>query len=120
MKIKCPNCNHEFTTNLRTGSQNNSIHLFFEWIANAFNELGHTYTNPMGIETFWTKNLVKEVIWKPLQMSLYGTDSTTKLEKDQINLIADGIIKHFSEQGYELKFPSLQSFLNHIDKQING
>lgn len=111
----CPRCHFVLPDIKRTTQQNKALHLFFEWIANMFNELGHTYTNPMGIETIWTMLMVKETIWRPLQFSLFGIDSTTKLDTEKINIIADAIILHFSEQGYYLQFPSMESFLNHID-----
>jgi len=113
---KCPNCHHEFTQEKRTSQQNKALHLFFTWIAGMFNEVGSTYTNLMGIETIWSPIMVKELIWKPLQKQLYDTDSTTKLNTEQINIISDSIILHFSEVGYTLEFPSMQQFLNKIDK----
>ena len=57
----------------RTLSQNDSIHLFCTWIATLYNDNGHTYKNPLGIETIWTMNMVKELIWKPLQLDLCCT-----------------------------------------------
>lgn len=113
----CPRCHFVLPDIKRSNAQNRALHLFFEWIANMFNELGHTYTNPMGIETIWTNNMVKEIIWRPLQFSLFGIDSTTKLDTEKINIIADAIILHFSEQGYYLQFPSMESFLNYIDSK---
>jgi len=79
----CPNC--QFNIKTRTVAQNRSLHLFFEWIADMFNETGETYTNPMGIETIWTAIMVKEIIWKPLQFQLCGTKSTTELTNKPIN-----------------------------------
>lgn len=113
----CPRCHFVLPHVKRTTQQNKALHLFFEWIADAFNDLGHTYTNPMGIGTIWTNNMVKEIIWRPLQFSLFGIESTTKLERNQINVIADAIIMHFAEKGFYLQFPSMESFLNEMDKK---
>jgi hypothetical protein len=80
-----------------------------------FNELGHTYKNPMDIETIWSAIMVKEIIWRPLQIQVCGKESTTKLTTDEINILADSIISHFSERGYSLEFPSMESFLNNME-----
>ena len=113
--VKCPNCHQEFTQEKRTLQQNKALHLFFTWIAGMFNEVGQTYTNVMGIETIWSPIMVKELIWKPLQRQLFDTDSTTNINTEQINIIADAIILHFSEIGFSLEFPNMQSFLNKMD-----
>ena len=113
----CPNCQYDIKT--RTGAQNRSLHLFFEWIANMFNQDGITHISNMGIETPWTKEIVKYDIWKPLQLSVYGhdSDSTRKLTPKMINLLADAIIDHYSKIGYTLEFPSMETFLNAMDKK---
>ncbi len=107
--MKCETCKKEIIQ--RTTQQNRALHLFFDWIAGMFNEVGHTYTNIMGIETIWSALMVKELIWKPLQYQLYGTNSTTKLNNEQLNIISEAIILHFSEMGYYLEFPNIQALI---------
>lgn len=99
----------------RTLSQNDSIHLFCKWIATLYNDNGHTYKNPLGIETIWTMVMVKELIWRPLMISLLGKESTTNLLSNEVSLIADTIIDYFAGQGFEIEFPNMQSFLNKMD-----
>lgn len=111
--MKCPVCGYELKN--RTSQQNRSLHLFFALIANMYNEVGQTHTNMMGIETIWTAAMVKELLWRPLQISLFNIQSTTKLDSKQLTLIADTIIDYFAGQGYFIQFPNFQDFLNKID-----
>jgi len=114
--MKCPVCGYEIKN--RTSQQNKALHLFFAWIANMYNEVGKTYTNQMGFETIWTSTMVKELIWRPLQISLFNIESTTKLDSKQLTLIADTIIDFFAGQGFYIQFPNFQDFLNKMDAKI--
>jgi hypothetical protein len=57
------------------------------------------------ISTIYTCNIVKELIWRPLQTALFDVKSTTELTTCQIDRILDIIIKFFGERGLELDFP---------------
>lgn len=46
---------------------------------------------------------VKELIFKSVVMSLYGKDSTTKLKKDELNLVFDTIIRALGTKGLDTK-----------------
>lgn len=85
----------------RTTQQNKSLHLFFEQLAEAMNEK-HCDMRMIirkDIEIEWSKETVKEFIWKPLQNALYGKKSTTELLKTQeIDKIYDYIVKIISER----------------------
>jgi hypothetical protein len=103
--------------NIRSNSQNNSIWLFCTWISTIFNDNGEMFTTPLGIEIPWTKDLIMEIYWRPLQKQLYKKKSTTKLTTDEVSPIAEAIIMHLSKKGYEIEFPNWQSFMNRIDKE---
>ena len=112
----CPNCGHNLkASGKRTLSQNASIHLFCQWISTLYNDNGHTYNNPMGIETTWSMNMVKELIFKPLMFDLLGKKSTTELLSNEVDLIASTIIDYFANLGFNIEFPNIQSLLNKID-----
>ena len=102
--------------NKRTISQNSSLHLYFDFIAEWLNELGveFTYNGIKGVElsTMYTPHIVKEMIWKPIQLTLFKTDSTTKLTTDNMNKIIDILTKFFAEKGINLQFPSIESLTN--------
>jgi hypothetical protein len=110
--------------NKRTLTQNNSIHLYCEQIAEVFNELGldvHVVLKE-GMNTHWTPNAVKELLWRPTQMALFNKKSTTELSKTgEIDQIVDVINRHLSERfgefGYEfVPFPNWETFLEKQSK----
>lgn len=94
----------------RTSAQNAALYLFFTHCAEALNEVGvyYHYTGLDGndYEIPWTKEMFRDYTWKPLQETMYGTKSTTKLETNQINPIFDVINKLFSDLGIYVSFPN--------------
>ena len=50
--------------------------------------------------------MVKEFIWKPIQLTMFGIKSTTEITTLQINTILDVLSKFFSERGIAIHFPS--------------
>ena len=93
----------------RTARQNRSIHKFFDMISDGLNDLGNefNYTGIKGFDlsTRWTRVIVKELFWKPVQLTLFGIDSTKELDTQMINEIAEIIIKFFGEKGVTIEFP---------------
>ena len=100
----------------RSGQQNRAMHLFFEQLAGQLNEFAEfEYKGVTGkvFVTPYTKEIVKEYIWKPLQKKMFGTDTTTKLTTEQIDLILDSLANSFHE--FEIVFPSrIQNYLDCI------
>jgi hypothetical protein len=97
----------------RTDLQNDSIHLFCRWIADAANGAGYEMkiSSPLlssDIEVPWTRESVKERIWRRVQTAKYpDRKSTTKLERGEVSEIADVIIRHLGEKrGLIVSFPS--------------
>lgn len=105
----------------RTLSQNSALHKYFDLIAKQFHELGWTYnySNPFTghlIELNWNTNLIKDFIWRPIQQTLFGIESTTELTSKQINDIIDVLTLHFGNSGIKIDFPNWQTWMNEIDK----
>lgn len=96
--------------NTRSSAQNRALHLFFTQVATQLNDLGipHVHNNLVlgDYETKWTAENFKETQWKPIQKSLFGTESTTKLKRDEIDPVFDVINKFFAERGIEVSFPN--------------
>lgn len=94
----------------RTNQQNRALFLFFKMAADALNEIGHTYTySDLEGETInirWNEHLFKEFTWKPIQAVMFGTDSTTKLKRNEIDPILDSIFEMFGRLGIEINFPN--------------
>ena len=104
----CDKCKEKIQ--VRTTNQNSSLHLYFEMIAEALNDLGQEfcYTGITGKELSmrYTKEIIKEMFWKPIQQTLFGTNTTTKLNTQQMNEIIDVFTKFFADKGIVIEFPS--------------
>tara|TARA_R110001606_G_scaffold398055_1_gene576199 strand:- start:8553 stop:8966 length:414 start_codon:yes stop_codon:yes gene_type:complete len=100
----------------RSSLQNSSLHLFFVFIADELNNLGLTFNydglNIKGLESRYTTLIVKEFIWRPIQIAMFGIQSTKKINTQQINEIIDVITKYFGDRGINLEFPSIESLMN--------
>ncbi|MCP4053327.1 MAG: hypothetical protein GY739_09700, partial [Mesoflavibacter sp.] len=97
----------------RTDSQNRALHLFFTIISSQLNEMGLSfkYLGLKGqvMEMMHTPDLVKNHIWRPIQMSLFDIQSTRKINTQQINDIIDVITKFFGDKGVLIEFPSIET-----------
>ena len=99
--------------NTRSTKQNSALHLLYSIMTNQLNEMGLTYKH-YGlkgniIETRYTTHIVKEFFWRPIQMSLFDIQSTTKINTEQINQIVDVISKFFGDKGVVIEFPSKET-----------
>ena len=85
---------------VRTEQQNKSLHLYFEMLASELNQSGWSIQKLLKhtVEINWTKDLIKELLWRPIQKMLVQKESTTKLDKTQeIDLIYDHINRYVGE-----------------------
>ena len=109
----CEKCNKPIT---RSTAQNRSLHLYFSFISNELNELGiqYQYTGISGktFELRYTSDLVKNFIWRPIQMSMFNKKSTTQLTTKEMNDIIDVITNFFAERGIVLDFPSMDTLID--------
>ena len=123
----------------RTDLQNKSIHLYCELLAISLNDAGFEMKAFLGsksnkfliaileqiqelifkmmayleakqeIDIPWTKENVKNVIWKPVQKAMFSIDSTTKLETAQVSEVYKVVARHVSENtGVFVDFPHEQ------------
>jgi len=100
----------------RSSLQNSSLHLFFVFVANELNNLGMTFSYDglklKGLESRYTELIVKEFIWRPIQIAMFDIQSTKKINTKQINEIIDVLVKFFGEKGIDLQFPSIETLMN--------
>ncbi len=96
----------------RSSLQNRALHLFFRFIADELNEFtSFTYEGlTQKFEIPYTESIVKDYIWRPLQVALFGKTSTTKLTTQDINTMIDVFNKYFSEKGITIVFPSWENY----------
>jgi len=106
---------------LRTPKQNDSLHLYFEMIAEALNNEGIDVRvvlqviSEKGVDMMWSKELVKELLWRNIQKKYLGKKSTTQLETKDIDKIYDMLNKFLAENFHITQpFPSIESLIeNH-------
>lgn len=95
----------------RTLSQNNSLHLWFEQLAEALNDAGYSVQLVLKekMELDWSKESIKELLWRPAQRAILGKHSTTELDKhEDISLIYDHLNRHLGEKFHlHVPFPSI-------------
>jgi len=97
----------------RTLKQNNSIHKYCELLAKELNTLGldmRVVLKP-DYRIWWTTESIKENIFKPVVNAMYSVDSTTKLEKQQVDKVHEQIMQMLGEKfGVEyIPFPSIEN-----------
>ena len=101
----------------RTLKQNRAMYLYFTMIADQLNEIGLEFTfqglKGEPINTRYNSTLIKETLWKPIQMALFEKESTTEINTSEMNEIIDVITKFFAERGVTLLFPSIDTILNY-------
>lgn len=68
----------------RTQAQNNSLHLWLEWLAEDLNDAGYDTKAVLAVKQVgvpWTKASAKELLWRPLQEAMISKTSTTEAER---------------------------------------
>lgn len=94
----------------RTDQQNKAIHKYCEQLADALNDAGYTFNDQkvIQIDVQFTKENVKESIWRNVQTALYPEKhSTTELEKMEVSEVYENISRFIGERaGVHVPFPS--------------
>lgn len=95
----------------RTGQQNRAMHLFFEMLAKNLNDAGLDMRKVLKPEISipWTKQSVKDQLWREIQQAMYSKRSTTDLLKqEEIDRIHEVLMRHLGEKFHVeyIPFPS--------------
>ena len=95
----------------RTDQQNKALHLYCELVAAALNDAGLSMEQVLQnftMEVEWTKDSVKEIIWRTAQRRFLGKTSTTELNKhDDITRVYEIVNRFLAKLGIEsIPFPS--------------
>ena len=96
----------------RTDQQRKAIEVFCRELADALNDSGYEMKAVLAVKAVdvpWTQELVKEVLWKPLQE--YVTEghkkSTTQLDIMEVDRVYSILDRHISSNfGVHVEFPS--------------
>jgi len=97
------------TGKTRTNVQNASLHLYCEMVAGELNHQAldmHKVLSP-AIAIPWNQTLVKELIWKSVQVSMIDEESTTKANRGDYGKIHKVIYCHLlNEFNVDVPWPS--------------
>lgn len=100
----------------RTIQQNKALHKYFELISEELNSAGFDMKKVLkpSVDIPWSKQTVKEYLWRPLQEAYLLKHSTTKLNTKDIDKVIDILTRHLGDKlGIELpNFPSIESIIN--------
>lgn len=99
----------ERVTKIRSYSQNNALHKFFELLADEFNDAGYTVQMVLKkkVDLDWDKDKVKELLWRPAQKAILGKKSTVDLDRvEDIDIVYEHLNRHIAEKfGIHVPFP---------------
>ena len=99
----------------RTSQQNRAMHLYFDHLADELNLAGMDMKKVIQVDIPWTPYNIKEFLWRPIQRSMFGKISTTKLSTKDIDKIYDTINRVISERtGVHVAFPSVEELREEI------
>jgi len=92
----------------RTQKQNNAMWLWLSQIAKALNDAGYDMKRTLKphIEIPWNKERAKDHLWDPVQKIISYEDSSTDLNRQQVNEIQEVIARHLAQTtGVSVPFP---------------
>lgn len=100
------------TGDKRTNLQNRSMHKYFSLLASQLNEHGFDMQLVLSqdISVPWTAALVKELIWRPVQLAKTEESSTAKQARASYSEIYDVINRYIGERfGVYVPWPSKET-----------
>lgn len=97
----------------RTKSQNNSMHMLFQAVADTLNDSGIEMEVVLKtIDVPWNKITVKEIIWRSIQKKQLLKQSTTQLDTKNVNEVYETFNRYLAKWGVSIPFPSINEQLN--------
>lgn len=98
----------------RTIIQNRALHLYFQLVADTLNDAGldmRAVLKPE-VEIPWSKDTVKNYLWRPIQEIQLRKKSTTELTTKEIDEIFETMNRHLAKHGVHEPFPSIEELIN--------
>ena len=95
----------------RSNAQNRSIHLWLTQVAEELDRHGHTVQNVTSkiqrAEIRPTGENLKEILWRPYMIASTRKESTTQLNKSEVDRVYEGLNKFLGDHfGIHIPFPS--------------
>ena len=95
----------------RTNKQNAALHKYFTMLASELNNSGWDMRRTLkpGVDIPWTAELVKEHMWRPVQIAMINEQSTAKVKSKDYPLIYETLNRHTaSKLGISVPWPSME------------
>lgn len=93
----------------RSSQQNRALHKYFDMLADALNSAGYDMRNTLkqDVDVPWSPDMVKELIWRPVQIAMFNTESTAKMKRADYSKVWEVLNRHTSEKfGISVQWPS--------------
>lgn len=93
----------------RSDQQNKAIHVFCELLAAELNNAGLDMKKVLKpeIDIPWTKDTIKEYIWRPVQLAQLRKESTVNLSTKEVSMVWETINRFLGEKhGVHVPFPT--------------
>lgn len=95
----------------RTNKQNAALHKYFTMLASELNNSGWDMRRTLkpSVDIPWTAELVKEHMWRPIQIAMISEPSTAKVKSKDYPLIYETLNRHTaSKLGISVPWPSME------------
>lgn len=96
----------------RTSQQNKAINLYCRQLAEALDAAGYSVMEVMrhDAEIPWSEELAKDLLWRTVQRAMFGKESTTELDKQEVSEVYEVVNRHIAQtKGVSVPFPSEDS-----------
>lgn len=114
VRVNCQHCLRPVDVEIqerrkRTGKQNSALHKYLSMVAEALREAGidaRKFFKP-SVEIPVSAEMLKEDAWRPIQIAMLGKESTTELERAEVNKVYEVFDRHLAQShGIHVPFPS--------------
>ena len=95
----------------RTSAQNRALHKYFQMLADALNDAGYDMQQTLrhDAEIPWSPEMVKELLWRPLQKAVLDKESTTEAHRGEYSKVYDVLNRHLSSKlGIHVPWPHIE------------
>jgi len=95
----------------RTTQQNRALYKYFRLVSDALNDAGYEmqeFLTSNKVDVPWSAELIKDVIWRPIQKAALQKNSTAELEKTEIDVVYDIVNRFLAKKDIQIPFPSLE------------
>ena len=97
----------------RTGQQNRALHLLFRLVADHCEEHGIDVQQMLpAIDIPMSEELVKRLLWHPIQKKMFNKNSTADLTRGEIDEVYEVFNRYLAQHGIHEPFPSLEELMN--------